>query len=231
MGACLGRKQAFNGITGRCSAAEAHCLHGIREEKKYKLTDLTWEEFCPKHLGISRAWADRTIRLLEEFGDTYFHLNGMMPISPEDYRRIASSVSGDGVQYAGETIAIAPQNAGKLAEAVENLKQQARLALPAPETTRKPAAVKKSKDPVWQATGKLQTAVEELEALLESGPGSHDRAVLMTVLGGCSQRLGRLDRNLRASEVRPPMNASYPRSPAFIGGPKCLALPDRKSVV
>jgi hypothetical protein len=189
LGAWLGRRQAFSGLAGRCSAADANCLLKIREEKKYKALGLTWEEFCGQRLGISRALADKTIRLMEEFGDAYFHLNGSLRIAPEDYRLIAGSVSGDGVQYGGEVIPIAPQNAVKLAEAVGNLKQKA---LPAP------AAARKSKDPLWQAAKRLQAAVTEMEQLLADGPGQHDRATLMIVLGGSVRRLDRLNGNLRA---------------------------------
>ena len=201
LGSWLGRKQAFGGIAGRCSAADALCLLNMRKDKMYQASGLTWEEFCKQRLGICRSLADRTIRLLEEFGEPYFYLNGLTPTSPEEYRRIAGSVGGNGVRYAGELIAIAPQNAVKLAEAVENLKHEARLALPAPAADAKPAGVKKSKepkDPLWRATKRLQEAVAEMEQLLADGPGHHDRAVLFTVLGGSVQRLSRLDRNLRS---------------------------------
>jgi hypothetical protein len=202
MGSWLGRKQAFSGIAGRCSAADAVCILKLREEKKYKASGLTWEEFCTVHLGISRALADKTIRLLQEFGETYFHLAGLVQIPPADYRLIAGSVSGDGVRHDGETIAIAPQNAVKLAEAVRSLKQSARLALPAPapepapEPAPAPAAAIASMSLVWEAAERLQSAVDEMERLLADGPGSHSRSALMIILGGTSERLGRLHRGL-----------------------------------
>ncbi|HMD70796.1 MAG TPA: hypothetical protein VKF41_05600 [Bryobacteraceae bacterium] len=198
LGAWLGRKQAFSGMAGRCSAADAYCILKLREGKKYKAASLTWEEFCSQRLGVSRSLADRTIRLLEEFGETYFHLTGLIPMAPEDYRLIAASVSADGVQHGGETVPIAPQNAVKLAEAVKNLKQQARLALPAPAPAAEPAAAKLPADLVSRTVGQLQDAVVGLERLLADGPGCHDRSALMTVLGGASERLGRLNRSLRA---------------------------------
>ncbi len=47
----------------------------------------SWLEFCPKYLKISRTEADRTIKLLEEFGPTYFEMRGALakktPESPE----------------------------------------------------------------------------------------------------------------------------------------------------
>ena len=198
-GSWLGRKQAFSSMAGRCSAADAHCIRNLREEKAYKSFGMTWDEFCPKRMGMSRSMADRTIRLLEEFGESYFYLNGLTPISPEDYRLIAGAVSGEGVTLGDKLIPLAPQNAVELSAAVENLKGQARLALPAPEpkSKEKPAPVKRSKDRLWDATGKLQDVIGDLEKLLAGGPGQHDRATLMLVLGGCVSRLGRLDRSLR----------------------------------
>jgi len=200
LGAWMGRKQAFGGMAGRCSAADAHCLVTLREGKKYRSFGLNWEEFCSQRLGISRAYADKTIRLLEEFGETYFYLTGLVPIAPADYRLIAGSVSADGVEHAGARIPIAPQNAASLAEAVANLKQQARLALPAPapKPAPAPAAAKMPEDPVWQAVDRLQDVVAEMERLLADGPGRLNPSVLLTVLGGTSQRLGRLYRNMRA---------------------------------
>jgi hypothetical protein len=203
LGAWLGRKQAFSGMAGRCSAADAHCLVTLREQKKYKAFGLTWEAFCTERLGISRALADKTIRLFAEFGETYFYLTGLIPMAPQDYRLIAGSVSADGVQNAGERIPIVPQNAAKLSEAVKNLKRQARLALPAPEAkpsgrpSAKPAG-KPAADPLWRTVDQLQDAVEGMERLLACGAGKYSVSTLMTVLGGTSERLGRLNRNLRA---------------------------------
>ncbi len=199
LGAWLGRKQAFSGMAGRCSAADAHCLLVLREEKKYKATGLTWDEFCAQRLGISRAQADKTIRQLEEFGEAYFHLTGMVQISPQDYRLIAGAVSADGIEHGGERIAIAPQNAVKLAKAVDNLKQKARLALPAPPpAAAKPATATEVGDPMGKMVDRLQDAVEGMERLLANGPGDYNRSLLMTVLGGSARRLDRLDNNLRA---------------------------------
>jgi len=195
LGAWLGRKQAFSGIAGRCSAADAHCLLNLREGKTYKAFGLTWEEFCSQRLGISRSQADKTIRLLEEFGESYFHLTGLIPIAPEDYRRIAAAVSADGVEHAGERIPIAPQYAVKLAKLVGNLKQQARLALPAPAP--KPAPAKPPADPMGQTVDQLQDAVEQMERLLAGGAGRYSLSLLLTVLGGAAQRLSRLHGSLR----------------------------------
>jgi hypothetical protein len=86
-----------------------------------------------------------------------------------------------------------------LAEAVGALKQQARLALPAPAArpAAKPAASNPPGDPMWRAARQLGDTIGELERLLAGGPGQNDRATLMIVLRGSVERLGRLDRNLR----------------------------------
>jgi hypothetical protein len=195
MGAWLGRKQAFSGVAGRCSAADAHCLLVLREQKKYKAFGLSWEAFCTERLGISRALADKTIRHFVEFGETYFYLTGLVPMAPEDYRLIAGAVSAEGVEHAGERIAIAPQNAVRLAGAIKNLKQQARLALPAPAA--KPAPANMPTTPVWRAAQCLRDSIAELEQLLSGGAGQLDRATLQLVLVGSHERLGRLNRGLR----------------------------------
>lgn len=200
LGSWLGRKQAFSGIAGRCSAADAQCLLNMRKAKLYQASGMTWDEFCSQRVGISRSMADRTIRLLEEFGESYFYLNGIAPVSPADFRLIAGAVSGEGVQYSDEVIPIVPQNSARLTEAVEGLKHRARLALPAPARKIKdPEIVKEPeiKDPVCRATKQLQDAVGELETLLAHGPGNRDRATLFIVLGGCHRRIGQLYGSLR----------------------------------
>src|SRR5450756_455042 len=86
LGAWLGRHQAFGLIANRCSAADAECLKAIRDGGEYKQLGLTWEQFCGKHAGVSRVYADRQIHCLEEFGGNYFRFAEVMQISPETYR-------------------------------------------------------------------------------------------------------------------------------------------------
>src|ERR1019366_249941 len=80
LGAWLGRHQAFGLIANRCSAADAECLKAIRDGGEYKQFELTWEQFCGKHAGVSRVYADRQIHCLEEFGGNYFRFADVMPI-------------------------------------------------------------------------------------------------------------------------------------------------------
>jgi hypothetical protein len=123
LGRWIGRRQAFALVAGRCSAADAECIRRMRTEKTYLTLERSWERFCQQHLGISRAWADRIIGYLEEFGATYFMLAQATGITPEQYRRIQGSVRGQALLHAGEEIPIEAENAGRLAAAVAELRR------------------------------------------------------------------------------------------------------------
>jgi hypothetical protein len=125
LGEWLGRKQAFSLMAGKCSAADAECLRKMRDEKKYKSLGLSWEKFCPKQIGMSRAAADKLISLLNEFGPKFFELSAVVRITPEEYRLIAPSVTSEGVQHRGKLLEIAVHNAPALSEAVKELRQEA----------------------------------------------------------------------------------------------------------
>jgi len=167
LGTWIGRKQAFGLIAGRCSAADAKCLREIRESKRYRDTGLSWEEFCPKYLGMSRAQADKIIRQLEEFGEAFFHLAGLTRITEQNYRLIAAAVNENGVEYQGTRIAIAAENAVRLAAAVEGLLLAAKPGVAAPDS----AAV----SDVQKAANRMRDLLAELrrltEAQLEAGDG------------------------------------------------------------
>ena len=156
LGACIGRTQALNLIANRCSAAAAETLRDIRDNKRYRALGLTWEEFC-QHQGISRGYADRILRWLEELGPSYFKLNSFTRISATEYRKIASAVTEDGLTYAGETIALEYGNAPKLAGALDALR-------------REQAALQPPADPVEQGLSKadrgVQAAFVEFQRLL-----------------------------------------------------------------
>jgi hypothetical protein len=64
----MGRKQAFSLVAGATAAADVECLRQIRERKLYVAKGVDWTEFCKQHAGITRAYADRLIRHLEDFG-------------------------------------------------------------------------------------------------------------------------------------------------------------------
>jgi hypothetical protein len=66
---------------------------------------------------------DRIIRHYKELGPNYCKLSCFTRIKPAEYRLIAAAVTDEGLAYGGEVIALEPENAPKLAEAVEALRR------------------------------------------------------------------------------------------------------------
>src|SRR5690242_10785741 len=97
LGRRLGQHDAFSAISNRCSAADAETLRDIRDNGLYKETKLTWDRFCRQHMGVSRSYADRLIRHLQEFGPNYFRVSELVEVSPETYRLLAPAVSEEGL--------------------------------------------------------------------------------------------------------------------------------------
>ena len=121
LGVMLGQQHAFGMVAGRCSAASAENL---------RLGHDLGREFCAKRVGISRPYAEKVIRLLEELGPGYFALAQVTHIAPEEYRRIAASVSENALTHGGEVIAISAGNAPRLAAAIDDLRRTAEAAAP-----------------------------------------------------------------------------------------------------
>jgi hypothetical protein len=122
LGIALGQSQTFGLLAGRCSAARAQGIRRVREEKLYKQCCEKWDDFCPEYLKMSRSEADRTIKVLEEFGPAYFELSQVMRISPVVYRAIAPAVSDGVLHHNGEAIALTAENSQKVAAAVADLR-------------------------------------------------------------------------------------------------------------
>jgi hypothetical protein len=129
LGVVLGQTHAFALVAGRRSAAQANGIRRLREEKLYKRCATSWREFCPKYLKISQVEADRTIKLLEEFGAEYFDLSQLTRISPDTYRAIAPSVKDGALHVNGEAIALIPENSRKVSAVIAELRQAAGLGL------------------------------------------------------------------------------------------------------
>jgi hypothetical protein len=123
LGVVLGQTQAFGMVAGRCTAAQALGLKRLREEKLYKPCAETWEAFCRNHLKVSKTEANRTIRLLDEFGPDYFDLSALTRISPETYRALAPAVKDGALHFNGEAIALKPENSRKVTAAVAELRR------------------------------------------------------------------------------------------------------------
>jgi hypothetical protein len=122
LGEWLGRHQALAWMTSRCSAADAHALREIRDLKHYRTVDLTWEEFCPIHVGFSHKKADRIIGQLEEFGDSYFNLTEILNIPAPEFRALQPAIEDNTLEFDGRRIPITRENTQELIEAVRTLR-------------------------------------------------------------------------------------------------------------
>lgn len=184
LGTLLGRRQAFGLIAARCSAADVACLRDIRNQKAYQKMAKDWPEFCAQHLGMSPTHANRIIRYLEDFGPEYFELAQLTGITVAAYRAIAPAVKDQALHYDGQTIALLPENAEKLAEAVEKLR---RLAPPEPAALPPEERIARVERRLAQLTG-------EISALSRTEPsGSATRMRLGSVLIAARERLQRLE--------------------------------------
>ena len=123
LGRLLGRREAFNIVAARCSAADAAMLQEMREKKLYLNHSKDWGEFCTNYLHTSKESANRVIRQLEEFGSTYFEVAQLTRISPATYRAIAPAIQDQTLHHNGEAIALVPENAGKVAAAVAEMRK------------------------------------------------------------------------------------------------------------
>ena len=151
----LGRREAFGMIAGRCSAADVECLRQIRKRKLYLAEAPNWNEFCTNNLKSSRRKIDTDIRLIEKHGPPIFHLMQITRITAADCPVIAPHVTADGLMLDGEVIALLPENAGRLAEAVSRLLEAAK-----PSTAKEDARF-----------DTLVKRCESVNALLEGTPG------------------------------------------------------------
>jgi hypothetical protein len=124
VGTWIGREQAFNALAHHCSKARVACLKQIHDTEAYKGLNLTWDEFCPEHAGISRTHADRLISQFAEFGAPYFELTDIAPVSPAVYRQIEPAIAGGTIEFRGEQIPIIPENAVKIKAAIYALRKE-----------------------------------------------------------------------------------------------------------
>jgi hypothetical protein len=78
--------------------------------------------FLPKYLKMSRVEADRTIKLLEEFGPAYFELSQLTRVSPDTYRAIAPHIENGVLHHNGEAIELNVENSRRVAAAVAEIR-------------------------------------------------------------------------------------------------------------
>jgi len=125
LGSVFGQSQAFGIVAGRCSAAQAACLHRLRRTNEFQLVTPRWREFCSHHLGIDGRNADKIVRLWEEFGAAYFELAQLTPIPPDTYRALAPSIREGALHLNGEAIELIPENSRRLATAIAAFRRAA----------------------------------------------------------------------------------------------------------
>jgi hypothetical protein len=183
LGQWMGRKQAFSLVAGATAAADVECLRQIRERKLYVAKGVDWTEFCKQHAGITRSYADRLIRPLEDFGPNYFNLSQIVRISADVYRKISPAVSDEGITLGDETIAICPENSEKLVEAVNEL----RAAIPAKEVETAIAAARR----------RLEAGLGAMNQVLKTELSDEDRRELARIVSA-----GLVDLNLLSLALR-----------------------------
>jgi hypothetical protein len=120
----VGQHQAFDLVAKRCTAADAEILKSIRDKGEYKNLGLTWAEFCEKELGVSKAFADRQIQYIEEYGAAYFRVAEIIQISGDTYKLIAGSVTDEGIEVDGEQVPLTRANRKRVAAAVKTLRER-----------------------------------------------------------------------------------------------------------
>jgi len=150
-------RRAFGMMAGRASAADAECLRRIRDDKLYTAKAANWDDFCGQYLGASRAHVNRMIHHLEEFGPEFFHLTQLTRMSPEAYRAIAAQVKPEGIEFDGEVIPLAPQNAQRVSEAVTELRKRV-------ESRKRPA------QPAENAFEAIERCLDDVIARIEAMP-------------------------------------------------------------
>jgi hypothetical protein len=133
LGRLVGQTEAFTLIAGRCTAAQAAKMKEIRDSKVYLDYAKDWGEFCPKFFQSGKTNINKFIKLLEDFGPTYFEVAQFTRMSAETYRAIAPAIHDHTLHHNGEAIALIPENAHKVAAAVEEMRPPATPKAPKPE--------------------------------------------------------------------------------------------------
>jgi hypothetical protein len=164
LGQWIGRQQAFSLMASKTSAADVECLRQIREKKLFQAKGVDWTDFCKQYVGVTRSYADRLIRQLEDLGPTYFNLSQVVRISADVYRKISPAISDEGIAFGDETIAISPENSEKLVEAVNEL----RAAIPAKEV----------ETGIGPARKRLQAGIVAINQAAKSGLSDEERQQL-----------------------------------------------------
>jgi hypothetical protein len=186
LGRLLGQKHAFSLVAGACLAADAVSLRGVRENKAYRELNLTWDQFCREHVGLTRPAVDKILRQLDEFGPEFFKLSAILHITAEEYRRIAPSIDADGVTYEGKKIPLSAGNVARLKTAVDAL--LSRRTLPEPQPT-SGAPAENAEQTLAKAERALDLTVADLARLNALDLDAGIRSRIQTVAMAARERL------------------------------------------
>lgn len=126
LGRWMGRHDAFGLIAGRCTAADIESLRRIRDGKLYTPLKCTWEEFCVRHIGVSRRTVDTDIQYLREWGPAFFTIRQLTHVRVRDYESVAPAIKEDALTVDGEVIKLLPENSEPLTAGVMKLVQRHR---------------------------------------------------------------------------------------------------------
>ena len=202
LGTILGRKQALSALAGHCSAADAECLRQIRNQKQYRALGMTWEEFCKRRAGVTRATADKIIDRLEEFGPAYFILAQTAGVTPGEFRRISPAVRGQNLLHAGEQIPIDADHAPRLIAAVAELRGACRpQAAPADEIEPAEAKARAEIERAFhRASRSAKLTIAQFKRLVKLHGGSRSRLRLHGELGYVIDKLNEIE---QAASIAP----------------------------
>jgi hypothetical protein len=181
LGKILGERKAFGLVAGRCSAAQAAALKKIRDEKAYECIAPTWDEFCATELRMSNRHANRIIRWFEEFGQAYFEMVQLTPISPEEYRGLAPVIIDNRLQLNGQSIALIPEKAEEVASAIAEMRKMAAANKPLGSRDKRIASLERR-------CGKVTAEIEDLSD--KASP--EERLALSSLLMKILEAVGRI---------------------------------------
>jgi hypothetical protein len=133
-------------------AAQVADLRRIRDRRLYVGLTRTWDEFCEKHLLISRRSVDRNIRRLKEFGPVFFSVAEALPISSQEYRLIRGHICPNGVRFDGALIPFGPSHTHRLGNVIAELLRRSG-----------PKPVKKNREPFSRVIAQLEAGAKALD--------------------------------------------------------------------
>lgn len=157
----IGRTQAFGLMSAMSSKATAACITELKRNKAHEQMGLSWEEFCGRELAISKTTADRYIKDMELYGETFFALNSICGIGRNTYKLLAGSVQDGALLIEGESVAINRENRQRIIDYAESLRLAAAQAKDDATNAQRRADAAKKKAETMEA--QRDAAVEKLK--------------------------------------------------------------------